>query len=278
MSKTTREAFDWSAAERIPAPVGDDPIEILMASIGQQEPAPLSSGIVDAVADGMSTLEEKDRWVLEAVYVWGHSYSEIADMMGYSSKASAHGAVRRAQNKLKQVLQIDYRIIRLLEGKIQMGKETWNDASWRHVRAMDRVATAGNEFMPDMFNTHFRNMGASVKCLDTKNLVDMCWSVGCEAGRGLAAVGLWDMESMQDILVSKQHDYGHDNINAFGIIGIAVRLSDKIARYNNLMEKTNKVAGETIIDTLMDMIGYAVIARMLDDGTFQLDLEQEDPF
>jgi len=28
----------------------------------------------------------------------------------------------------------------------------------------------------------------------------------------------------------------------------------------------------------MDMVGYAVIAKMLDDGTFQLDLELEDPF
>ena len=86
---------------------------------------------------------------------------------------------------------------------------------------------------------------------------------------------------MQDTLVSKQHDYGHDNINAFGIIGVAVRLSDKIARYENLVDKPNKVAGETIVDTLMDMVGYATIARMLEDGTFQLDLEEPqeaDPF
>ena len=278
MSKSSRDPYDWDAAERIPAPVGDDPIEILMMSVNQSGPSYLSDALLNAVHDAMETLDDKDRWVVEAVYIWGHSYSEIADMMGYASKASAHGAVRQAQAKLKIVLENDYRIIRLLEGKVNMSKETWADASWRHLRVVDRSATAGNEFMPDMFDTHFRNMGACVKCLDTDKLADICWSAGLEASRGLAEMGLWDIESMQDTLVSKQHDYGHDNINAFGIIGVAVRLSDKIARYKNLSGKPNMVAGETLVDTLVDMVGYATIARMLEDGSFQLDLVAPEPF
>jgi hypothetical protein len=199
-------------------------------------------------------------------------------MMGYASKASAHGAVRQAQEKLKVVLQDDHRIIRLLEGKVDVNKETWADASWRHLRVADRCATAGNEYTPDMFDVHFRNMGACVKCLDTDKLADICWAAGMEAARGLAELGVWDIESLQDTLVSKQHDYGHDNINAFGIIGVAVRLSDKIARYKNLRNKKNKVPGETIVDTLVDMVGYATIARMLEDGTFQLELVAPEPF
>lgn len=281
MSKASKEPFDWSAAERIPAPVGDDPIEILMASYNQSAPSYLSDGLMNSVRKAIELLDEKSRWAIEAVYIWGHSYSQVADMMGYSSKASAHGVVRKAQQKLKQILEIDHNVIRLLEGKVDMSKDTWADASWRHLRAMDRIATAGNPYMPEMFDTHFRNMGACVKCLDTDKLADICWAAGTEAARGLEATGLWDIENMQDTLVSKQHDYGHDNINAFGIIGVAVRLSDKIARYNNLMDKPNKVAGETIVDTLMDMVGYATIARMLEDGTFQLDLEvpqEDDPF
>lgn len=278
MSKSTREPYDWNAADRIPAPVGDDPMEILMMSVNQSGPSHLSDALVEAVHEAMDTLDEKDRWAIEAVYIWGHSYSEIADMMGYSSKASAHGAVRQAQNKLKIVLQNDYRVIRLLEGKVDVSKDTWADASWRHLRAADRSATAYNDFMPDMFDVHFRNMGACVKCLDTDKLVDICWAAGMEAARGLAQLGVWDIESLQDTLVSKQHDYGHDNINAFGIIGVAVRLSDKIARYKNLSGKPNMVSGETIVDTLVDMVGYATIAKMLEDGTFQLDLVAPEPF
>lgn len=278
MSKSNREPFDWNAAERIPAPVGDDPIEILMMSVNQSGPSHLSDSLMEAVHDAMSTLDDRDRWAIEAVYIWGHSYSEIADMMGYASKASAHGAVRSAQDKLKIVLQNDYRIIRLLEGKVNMSNETWADASWRFLRRIDRVTTSENDFMPSMFDTHFRNMGSCVKCLDTKNLVDICWAAGMEAARGLYDMGMWDIEKMQDTLVAKQHDYGHDNINAFGIIGVAVRLSDKIARYKNLSGKPNMVSGETIVDTLMDMVGYATIAKMLDDGSFQLDLVAPEPF
>lgn len=281
MSRSSKESFDWDAAERIPARIGDDPIEMLMAAVNDSGPTPLSDGLLDAVHKAMHTLDDKDRWAIEAIYIWGHSYSEIAGMMGYSSKASAHAVVQKAQDKLKQVLELDHNIIRLLEGKVHMSKETWADASWRHLRAMDRIATADNPYMPDMFPTHFRNMGACVRCLDTDKLADICWAAGAEAARGLQVIGEWDIENMQDTLVSKQHDYGHDNINAFGIIGVAVRLSDKIARYENLMDKPNKVAGETIVDTLMDMVGYATIARMLEDGTFQLDLEEpqeDDPF
>jgi hypothetical protein len=273
-----KEPFDWDAAGLMPAPVGDDPIEILMASINQPLPTHLSLGVEQAVAEAMGKLSERSRWVLDAVYIWGHSYSEIAGMMGYASKASAHGAVRTAQKQMKELLQYDHRIIRMMEGKVKMSDATWADASWRHLRSADRSATANNEFLPEMFDVHFRNMGACVQCLDTNKLVDICWSAGMEAARGLAVMGMWDIEQMQDILVSKQHDYGHGNINAFGIIGVAVRLSDKIARYNNLIGKPNMVAGETIVDTLMDMVGYAVIAKMLDDGTFQLDLEVEEPF
>jgi len=168
-------------------------MEILMMSVNQSGPTHLSDALMEAVHEAMETLDDKDKWAIEAVYVWGHSYSEIADMMGYSSKASAHGAVRQAQNKLKIVLQNDYRIIRLLEGKVDVSKDTWADASWRHLRVADRCATAGNEFMPDMFDVHFRNMGACVKCLDTNNLVDICWAAGMEAARGLAELGVWDM-------------------------------------------------------------------------------------
>jgi hypothetical protein len=80
---------------------------------------------------------------------------------------------------------------------------------------------------------------------------------------------------MLDILVRKQNDYGHENINAFGIVGLAVRISDKIARYRNLDGRDNQVANESYLDTLKDMVGYAVIAQMYANKTFQLPLVWE---
>lgn len=86
--------------------------------------------------------------------------------------------------------------------------------------------------------------------------------------------GKFDTDAMHSLLCSKQHDYGHGNIMNFGMIGVAVRLCDKIARAANLKKRNNEnaVANETVIDTYADIVGYAVIGIMLRDETFQLEL------
>ena len=71
--------------------------------------------------------------------------------------------------------------------------------------------------------------------------------------------------------VSKNNDYGSDNILKFGIIGIIVRLGDKIARYKNLTTNKNieqKVKDETLKDTLMDIINYATYGEMLSNNVW----------
>lgn len=86
-----------------------------------------------------------------------------------------------------------------------------------------------------------------------------------------------DYEDLYNLLCRKQHDYGHKNIDNFGLIGIAVRMCDKIARAENLRSKdTNAVRNETVIDTYEDIVGYAVIALMLDAGTFGLELDPKE--
>ena len=72
-------------------------------------------------------------------------------------------------------------------------------------------------------------------------------------------------------LISKQHDYGQDNILVFGEEGIMVRLSDKIHRLINLFKKRNtKPQNESVKDTFTDIAGYAIIGLMLQKDTFQL--------
>jgi len=81
-------------------------------------------------------------------------------------------------------------------------------------------------------------------------------------------------EDLYNMLCRKQHDYGHQNISNFGLVGVAVRVCDKIARAENLRTRdTNAVKNETVIDTYEDIVGYAVIALMLDSDTFMLPLE-----
>jgi len=69
--------------------------------------------------------------------------------------------------------------------------------------------------------------------------------------------------------ISKNNDYGSENILKFGIIGIIVRLGDKIARYKNLTTNNNteqKIKDETLKDTLMDIINYATYGEMLSNN------------
>lgn len=81
-------------------------------------------------------------------------------------------------------------------------------------------------------------------------------------------------DTLHALLCRKQHDYGHGNIENFGLVGVAVRLCDKIARAKNLKKRGESIVkNETVIDTYEDIVGYATIAIMLRDSTFSLDLD-----
>lgn len=82
-------------------------------------------------------------------------------------------------------------------------------------------------------------------------------------------------DDMVRLLIRKQHDYGHDNINNFGIIGIGVRVCDKIARIRNLRGRDADGVAEPLADSYFDLIGYAAIAQMYHHGWFQLELERD---
>lgn len=87
-----------------------------------------------------------------------------------------------------------------------------------------------------------------------------------------------------EMLAHKQHDYGHNNILRFGIHGLMVRISDKIARIKNLLwrydtaenEEWQKVSFyESVEDSFDDIVGYCIIGIMLTRGTFKLELEMD---
>lgn len=69
----------------------------------------------------------------------------------------------------------------------------------------------------------------------------------------------------KEIMAAKNHDYAHEgdvfrNFRRYGTFGVLVRLSDKLARLDSFEEnKEFKVADEKLIDTVVDIINYAVI-------------------
>jgi hypothetical protein len=76
-------------------------------------------------------------------------------------------------------------------------------------------------------------------------------------------------------LVKKQRDYGSKNIEKFGINGIVIRIHDKIARLENLLNKNSFAENEPLQDTLLDIVGYSIIAVMWNNNYFMAPLVGE---
>jgi len=71
-----------------------------------------------------------------------------------------------------------------------------------------------------------------------------------------------------DILLEKHHDYGPTNIsNAPGgaLNGLRVRMHDKLARINNLIDSGNEPRNESLRDSFVDLANYAMIALLVMD-------------
>ena len=79
-----------------------------------------------------------------------------------------------------------------------------------------------------------------------------------------------------EVVIAKQHDYGHDNILAFREQGVIVRLWDKLARLKNLIwVNPDNPKNESIEDTFTDIAGYAIIGLMLRNNTFENELQEK---
>ena len=77
------------------------------------------------------------------------------------------------------------------------------------------------------------------------------------------------MEEAITLLVNKRRDYGNNALKG-GIPGIAIRMSDKMGRLENLLgiengsfkSKEAIVGDEKIEDTFRDLINYGVLALL----------------
>lgn len=88
-------------------------------------------------------------------------------------------------------------------------------------------------------------------------------------------MGLTRQEKHRDILdnlhliyVKKNAKYGNSatvTYNKFGLLSYAIRLNDKLMRFQSLVQNPDRVEAdddESIIDTLLDMANYAIMAIM----------------
>jgi hypothetical protein len=83
---------------------------------------------------------------------------------------------------------------------------------------------------------------------------------------------MWDvMDAAGNLLISKHHDYGPLNIARSPggpINGLRVRMWDKIARINNLVDSNVKPSNESLRDSFVDLLNYSAIALMVLDGNW----------
>jgi hypothetical protein len=71
---------------------------------------------------------------------------------------------------------------------------------------------------------------------------------------------------LEELLLSKHKDYGPKNIaDAPGgaINGLRVRMHDKLARINNLVDSGKNPEHESLEDSFKDMANYAVIGLLV---------------
>ena len=84
------------------------------------------------------------------------------------------------------------------------------------------------------------------------------------------AADMWEIfDSAGNLLLSKHKDYGPTNISKSPggpLNGLRVRMWDKTARLNHLIDSGATPQNESLRDSFVDLLNYAAIALMVLDG------------
>jgi len=79
------------------------------------------------------------------------------------------------------------------------------------------------------------------------------------------------LDTAGNLLISKHHDYGPKNIAhspGGALNGLRVRMWDKVARINNLIDSNVAPSNESLRDSFLDLLNYSAIAMMVLDKTW----------
>jgi len=222
---------------------------------------------IDAVQDAVDKLDPQSRFCVEAIFYEGISYSKLGKRLGVS-KPHAWRLARRAMAELERMLATNHSI----NMRYKM-YDNWDDAAYAILEEWDHFSSPLEASLTSL-NATSRRLARNVRDredIDRLAILDIAnWAV-CQ----MMYDGNWNLADMHELLVSKQHDYGHDNINAFGLVGVAIRICDKLARLNTLIKSGESPSNETLEDTWRDLVGYSVISEMLHMDLFNLDLKED---
>jgi len=103
---------------------------------------------------------------------------------------------------------------------------------------------------------NLRNLGDKA---DTNTFITDMWKVLDDAG---------------NLLIKKHKDYGPTNISLSPggpLNGLRVRMHDKTARINHLIDSGATPENESLRDSFIDLLNYSAIALMVLDGTWPRD-------
>lgn len=78
-------------------------------------------------------------------------------------------------------------------------------------------------------------------------------------------------ENARRVLLKKHQDYGPTNISRSPggpLNGLRVRMWDKLARINNLIDSGAEPENESLRDSFLDLMNYAAIAQVVLDGNW----------
>jgi hypothetical protein len=88
-------------------------------------------------------------------------------------------------------------------------------------------------------------------------------------------VDMWEvLDSAGNLLIKKHKDYGPTNISLSPggpLNGLRVRMHDKTARINHLIDSGATPENESLRDSFIDLLNYSAIALMVLDGTWPRD-------
>lgn len=235
----------------------------------------------DAVASAMDRCTPEHRFVLEAHLSEGVSFRPLALRLGVE-KSQAHRIYKKALDECRTHL------LRVPAVRERLGLMTYWNQHAEHILNDEFEDQRGDVVISpagwlDHINTcltrakHVINytLDGDIPTYAAKHTIER-HLVGAAHGAvsRLEDLDMWSVDRLRDLLVYKQSKYGHDNILDFGMIGVGIRTCDKRARIMNLGgQDQGDMGNESIVDTLDDIVGYAVIARMLIDNVFTSELE-----
>jgi hypothetical protein len=220
----------------------------------------------EAVAMCIEQLDEQDQFIVNAVNSEFISFDELGKRLGVS-KPHAWRLKNNAYARLQQLLTMHP----LIRKKVRV-VNTWEQSAAQWVMHIASFAGEPKEVDTKKLDS-LCNSGRICLFETNETPVSLLWTeIAIQAIQELRLKNEWDSGEMSTLLARKQHDYGHKNITKFGMQGVLVRLSDKVERLINLKTHKFEARNESLLDTLRDIVGYCVVALMLNDETFTLEL------